>query len=249
MLMTGTGVGKLQTGDEISLRSAKTKRYWTIQPGGQLFVTNTKKGEWDNMYIYHESGSGKIGHGSKVGIYSSHFNWLVAEPGKPYAKADRNEKQVWETFRLYFTSKVVPFCLQGVKKQYVATLPSGLAAYANRGSCGPWETHYLEASKPGPIKSGDKVAIRSHHGGYWSAQRTGILQCNREQAKIWETFTIYKTDASGKKKRNGTIKYGDHILLRSYHGKWMTAEFGGNAHLIVNRNTHGGWSAFKFSKP
>ena len=81
-----------------------------------------------------------------------------------------------------------------------------------------------------------KVAFKSVHGRYLSAQPDGRAEWNRDRADAWEYFHL-------EKRENGKI------ALKSAHGKYVSAQPDGSVQ--INRGTapRGGWEEFTVQLP
>ncbi|MGA0395150.1 MAG: ricin-type beta-trefoil lectin domain protein, partial [Rhodospirillales bacterium] len=125
-------------------------------------------------------------------------------------------------------------------KHYVVAEGNKKTVNANRPHCKGWEKHTLIDLNGGSLMHGDKVAFRTAHGRYWSAQPNGNLEANRTKLQSWETFRIYKVAGSGGK----TIRSKDKIGIYGAHKKWVVAEGGGGKNVRVNRPKRSTWETF-----
>ena len=79
-----------------------------------------------------------------------------------------------------------------------------------------------------------KIALKSFHGKYVVAEKSGKANANRNHARSWETFTV---EDLGKNK----------IALKSVHGKYLVAEKS-NKDVNANRSKRGPWEVFQVEK-
>ena len=88
---------------------------------------------------------------------------------------------------------------------------------SNRLKVGDWEQFII-------IKlDNDKVAIKTFHGKYISAQKNGFLHCNRTKIGNWEKFDLIKNN-------DNTYSF------KSYHGKYISFKLGLFYFLAANSN-------------
>ena len=112
---------------------------------------------------------------------------------------------------------------------------------AKSGQCKPWEIHTVIDLDGGFLISGDKVAIKTHFGRYWTAHKDGRLTGHVDYIREWETFTIHKVlpDLKTKplpevdKRRLFGIALGDRVGFRGHHGTWVQAVDGGGKAMNV----------------
>ena len=78
---------------------------------------------------------------------------------------------------------------------------------------------------------GGKIALRSVHGKFLSAQPDGRAEWNRVIASDWEFFELGKRD-------------GRKITLRSTHGKYVSAQPDGSVQINRDHAPSGGWEEF-----
>ena len=76
-----------------------------------------------------------------------------------------------------------------------------------------------------------KIALRSVHGKYLSAQPDGRAEWNRPTACAWEFFELGERD-------------GRKITLRSTHGKYVSAQPDGTVQINRDHAPPGGWEEF-----
>ena len=81
------------------------------------------------------------------------------------------------------------------------------------------------------IQDGARVALRSVHGKYLSAQLDGSAQWNRDVASTWEYFHIQE-------------RAGGKITLKSSHGKYVSAQADGSVQINRDAAPPGGWEEF-----
>ena len=94
--------GSLNSGDTIYIRTHHG-RYWSAQPNGNLEANRTARGGWEKFRIYKARGSGRIYNGNRIGLYSYHRRWVVAEGGGGRnVRVNRTGRGAWETFTLFF---------------------------------------------------------------------------------------------------------------------------------------------------
>ena len=86
-----------------------------------------------------------------------------------------------------------------------------------------------------PTSSNDiveaKVAFKSVHGKYLSAQPDGRAEWNRDRADAWEYFHLEK-------------RKGGKIALRGAHGKYVSAQPDGSVQINRGSAPSGGWEEF-----
>ena len=78
---------------------------------------------------------------------------------------------------------------------------------------------------------GGKIALKSIHGKYFSAQPDGRAEWNRDIACDWEFFELSERD-------------GRKITLRSTHGKYVSAQPDGTVQINRDHAPPGGWEEF-----
>ena len=78
---------------------------------------------------------------------------------------------------------------------------------------------------------GGKIALKSVHGKYLSAQPDGRAEWNRTVANDWEFFELGERD-------------GRKITLRSTHGKYVSAQPDGTVQINRDHAPPGGWEEF-----
>ena len=78
---------------------------------------------------------------------------------------------------------------------------------------------------------GGKMALKSVHGKYFSAQPDGRAEWNRVIASDWEFFELGERD-------------GRKITLRSAHGKYVSAQPDGSVQINRDHAPPGGWEEF-----
>ena len=78
---------------------------------------------------------------------------------------------------------------------------------------------------------GGKIALKSVHGKYLSAQPDGRAEWNRTVANEWEFFELGERD-------------GRKITLRSTHGKYVSAQPDGTVQINRDHAPPGGWEEF-----
>ena len=79
--------------------------------------------------------------------------------------------------------------------------------------------------------NGGKIALKSVHGKYLSAQPDGRAEWNRTVANDWEFFELGERD-------------GRKITLRSTHGKYVSAQPDGTVQINRDHAPPGGWEEF-----
>ena len=78
---------------------------------------------------------------------------------------------------------------------------------------------------------GGRIALKSVHGKYLSAQPDGRAEWNRTVASDWEFFELSERD-------------GRKITLRSAHGKYVSAQPDGTVQINRDHAPPGGWEEF-----
>ncbi|MBJ29332.1 MAG: hypothetical protein CMB61_04660, partial [Euryarchaeota archaeon] len=81
------------------------------------------------------------------------------------------------------------------------------------------------------IHGGARVALRSVHGKYLSAQPDGRAEWNRDHASTWEHFYLEK-------------RQGGKIALRGVHGMYLSAQSDGSVQINRGAAPPGGWEEF-----
>lgn len=117
------------------------------------------------------------------------------------------------------------YSLRAVNSDFVcAEQGGGLHLMANRKNVGDWEG-FLFADV------GGAVTIQAQSGHFVCAEPSGVVMANRGHAGDWERWTI--------------VDLGDErIALRSFHGAFLCAEFGGGGIVVANRANIGAWETF-----
>ena len=81
------------------------------------------------------------------------------------------------------------------------------------------------------IHEGAKIALRSVHGKYLSAQPDGRAEWNRDHASTWEYFHLEK-------------RQGGKIALKGVHGMYVSAQADGSVQINRGAAPPGGWEEF-----
>ena len=84
------------------------QRYWSAQRNGTLEANRTKLGAWEFFKIVKVSDSKdkRINYGDKVGFYTHHKKWVMAnKAGGSTMKASGKKRSKWETFALLAVPK------------------------------------------------------------------------------------------------------------------------------------------------
>ena len=81
------------------------------------------------------------------------------------------------------------------------------------------------------IHEGARVALRSVHGKYLSAQPDGRAEWNRDHASTWEHFHLEK-------------RQGGKIALKGVHGMYVSAQPDGSVQINRRAAPSGGWEEF-----
>ena len=81
------------------------------------------------------------------------------------------------------------------------------------------------------IPEGSKVALRSVHGKYLSAQPDGRAEWNRDHASTWEYFHLEK-------------RQGGKVALKGAHGMYVSAQTNGTVQINRREAPPGGWEEF-----
>ena len=81
------------------------------------------------------------------------------------------------------------------------------------------------------IYEGARVALRSVHGKYLSAQPDGRAEWNRDHASTWEHFHLEK-------------RQGGKIALKGVHGMYVSAQPDGSVQINRRAAPSGGWEEF-----
>ena len=81
------------------------------------------------------------------------------------------------------------------------------------------------------IHEGAKIALRSVHGKYLSAQPDGRAEWNRDHASTWEYFHLEK-------------RQGGKVALKGAHGMYVSAQHDGSVQINRREAPPGGWEEF-----
>ena len=81
------------------------------------------------------------------------------------------------------------------------------------------------------IHEGTRIALRSVHGKYLSAQPDGRAEWNRDHASTWEHFHLEKRE-------------GGKIALKGVHGMFVSAQRDGSVQINRRAAPPGGWEEF-----
>ena len=179
---------------------------------------------------------------SRVSQFTSAPQALLRKPVKappPTTQAPPPVKSPVKTGKLLVCMKAYN------NKHYVVAESNKKTVNANRPHCQAWERHTLIDLNGGTLINGDKIALRTHWGRYWSAQPNGRLEANRTALKSWETFTIRKVGGPGGK----VISYGSKVGFLGAHRKYVVAENAGGKIVNVNRPHMKQWETFTLVKP
>ncbi|CAE7378151.1 IFI27 [Symbiodinium microadriaticum] len=116
--------------------------------------------------------------------------------------------------------------------------PGGKVVANRFGKAKEWETWTMEFH-------GDKVALRSHHGKYLTAQADGFVVADRESARGSEKWSMDNAPGS-----DGYI-----VAFKSCHGKYLCADGGHFGNIGVGNVVHadrdscGEWEQWTISTP
>jgi len=99
-------------------------------------------------------------------------------------------------------------------------------ANANRNVASTWETFTVVD------KGNGYFAFKSHHGKYLVAESNGDLNANRNWALAWETFKVKQGGQNLFGCKDNTIC---HVTIKSFHGKYVSAEGNGKANANQNK--------------
>ena len=98
-----------------------------------------------------------------------------------------------------------------------------------------FEIHSPPQQSSTPTSSNDifegKVAFKSVHGKYLSAQPDGRAEWNRDKVDVWEYFHLEK-------------RQGGKITLKGAHGKYVSAQPDGSVQINREAAPPGGWEEF-----
>ena len=99
----------------------------------------------------------------------------------------------------------------------------------------------VNISRPGKaVRVGDKVAFKTAHGKYVSAQPDGRLEADRDEVKEWEHFTVVSDKEVGKKIRPTE----DAVSFKTHFGKYVCVE--PDFKVVANREKVDKWEQFHF---
>ena len=137
--------------------------------------------------------------------------------------------------------------LRGAHGKYLSSEPDG-DAKARGPRLRSWERWVMRDLNGGVLKSGDRVTLLGHHGGYLVADIKNegggdrfLAKADRKAASTWERWEITANGrAIGEEIRNG-----DLVSLRSHHGRYLVAEPDGRAE--ADRTRIGAWEKWSFS--
>ena len=111
--------------------------------------------------------------------------------------------------------------------------PDGNIAWGRDGNMAVYEGNAGDTSTGNQSfrNDGGKIALKSVHGKYLSAQPDGRVEWNRTVASNWEFFELGELD-------------GRKITLRSAHGKYVSAQPDGSVQINRDHAPPGGWEEF-----
>ena len=111
--------------------------------------------------------------------------------------------------------------------------PDGNIAWGRDGNMAVYEGNAGDTSTGNQSfrNDGGKIALKSVHGKYLSAQPDGRAEWNRTVASNWEFFELGELD-------------GRKITLRSAHGKYVSAQPDGSVQINRDHAPPGGWEEF-----
>ena len=120
---------------------------------------------------------------NKVALKSYFGTYVVAKPDGT-ANANRDRRDIWETFTLedLGSNRVALKSYHG-KYLVAEDRNRGYAINANRNDRGPWEIFTVEQ------QPGGAIALKTAHGRYVTAERDGTLKGDRTVADVWERFS------------------------------------------------------------
>mgnify|MGYP005748040117 CR=1 FL=1 len=99
------------------------------------------------------------------------------------------------------------------------------------GSSGQRESATITKPMPSYVTVEGKVAFKSVHGKYLSAQPDGRAEWNRDRAEAWEYFHLEKRE-------------GGKIALKGAHGMYVSAQTNGSVQINRREAPPGGWEEF-----
>ena len=99
------------------------------------------------------------------------------------------------------------------------------------GSSGQRESANQSTPMPSYVTVEVKVAFKSVHGKYLSAQPDGRAEWNRDRADAWEYFHLEKRE-------------GGKIALKGAHGMYVSAQKNGTVQINRREAPPGGWEEF-----
>ena len=111
--------------------------------------------------------------------------------------------------------------------------PDGNIAWGRDGNMAVYEGNAGDTSTGNQSFRNDvgKIALKSVHGKYLSAQPDGRAEWNRTVASNWEFFELGERD-------------GRKITLKSAHGKYVSAQPDGSVQINRDHAPPGGWEEF-----
>jgi len=136
--------------------------------------------------------------------------------------------------------------IQSYNGQYLsASGGGGGPVYANRSSgSGGWETFRIVAPNDWVLQNGDAVYIQAKSGQYLCDDNGEIVNANRTNAFLWETWKIVKVFGSP----GPVINSGDQVGFQAYTGHHMVADYDSpQSQIKANRAWLGGWESFRLT--
>ncbi len=136
--------------------------------------------------------------------------------------------------------------LRTVDGQHALTVETGTLRVTARAGAGAGATFALERlAGPGPIASGEQVALRA--GALYVAAEGGgggVLHANRTAVGPWESFRITLGATPPGPIHPPSSPVSVDVSLKSHAGLYVVAEQGGGAAVNANRTGAGPWETF-----
>ena len=145
-------------------------------------------------------------------------------------------------------------CLKAHNGKFVFNAKDKKSVFATSSQCNELETITLIDLTGNQLFTNDTVAIKTHWGRYWSAQKNGKLEANRTYNKEWETFRIRQIGKWDNWLGGDNIDFNKPIALHNNtHARYVAVELGSGmksvAPLVANRGDWKEWETFNIELP
>jgi len=205
---------------KFSLQNVASRKYLCLD-GGHTFVANREAvGDWEKFVIEPKGGN-------SFSLLSAPFSkYLCDAPGRPET---RDAANAWEQFTFeYFPLPSVAYIPPRLQSHSDITFRNfhGVPATADPNGGIHWNAKEVNAWEKFTVEDvGDgKVAIRSAHGKYLSAE-PGRFIWDREHVGAWEQFSLFV--GLGNKVRIFSDAHGPRYVCATLDGKTEIREHGG----------------------